>query len=65
MPVSTNVMKSDLGGMYKDDFKQHFLIDLHKFLIPIVNVRGFLITRVILLFLDGIIFMMVRPFKNL
>jgi len=51
--------------IYKDDFKQHFLINLHELLIPVVNVGGFLITRVILLFLNRVVFVMICPFKNL
>jgi hypothetical protein len=51
--------------MYKDDFKQHFLINLHKFLIPVIDVSRLFITRVILFLLDWIIFMMISPFENL
>lgn len=51
--------------MYKDDFEQHFLVDLHEFLVPIIDICGLFITRVILLFLNWIVLMMIRPFKNL
>ena len=50
---------------YKDDFKQHLLIDLHELLIPVVDVGGFFISGLILLFFNWIVFVMISPFKNL
>ena len=50
---------------YKNDFKQHLLIDLHELLIPVVDVGGFLISGLILLFFNWIVFVMISPFKNL
>lgn len=28
------------GRTYQDDLEQHFLIDLHEFLIPLINIGG-------------------------
>ena len=50
---------------YKDDFKQHLLIDLHELLVPVIDVGGFFISRLILLFFNWIVFVMISPFKNL
>jgi hypothetical protein len=41
------------------------LIDLHELLIPVVDVGGFLISGLILLFFNWIVFVMISPFKNL
>jgi hypothetical protein len=57
--------ETKIGGSYKDNFKQHFLVDLHEFLIPIIDIRRLFIALVVLLVLYGIIFMVISPFKNL
>jgi len=38
---------------------------LHELLIPVVNVGGFFISGLILLFFNWIVFVMISPFKNL
>lgn len=50
---------------YKNDFKQHLLIDLHKFLIPVIDVGGLFISGLVLLLFDGVVFVMISPFENL
>jgi hypothetical protein len=50
---------------YKNDFKQHLLIDLHKLLVPVVDVGGLFISRLILLFFNWVVFVMIGPFENL
>jgi hypothetical protein len=63
--ISYLTKKREGWGNYKDDFKQHLLIDLHELLIPVVDVGGFLISGLILLFFNWIVFVMISPFKNL
>jgi hypothetical protein len=65
MSIHDVIETGNMREIYKDDFKQHFLIDLHELLIPVVNVGGLLIARVILFFLNRVIFVMICPFKNL
>lgn len=49
---------------YQDDLKQHFLIDLHELLVPLVNLRR-LATRLILIAgRGGIVLVMVAPFDD-
>lgn len=54
------------GGAYKDNLKQHLLVDLHELLIPLLDIRG-LLARVRLLIggLDGIVAVMIAPLDDL
>jgi hypothetical protein len=51
---------------YQNDLKEHFLVDLHEFLIPLLNISS-LLACVILLVLSGrgIISVVFAPFNNL
>ena len=66
--LATNVKQSldveIVGG--KDDFKKHFLVDLHEFLIPLINICGFLARiRVIFVWLGRISAVMFTPLEDL
>ena len=54
------------GTTYQNDLEQHFLVDLHELLIPLVDV-GRLLSVVVLLFgrLDGIVAVLLAPLNNL
>jgi hypothetical protein len=51
---------------YKDDLKEHLLVDLHELLVPLVDVCRFL-TRVRVIVLGGgrVVLVVVAPLKNL
>ena len=40
--VSLRSLSHMLKTTYKDDLEQHLLVYLHKFLIPLINIRGLL-----------------------
>jgi hypothetical protein len=52
-------------GLYKNNFKQHFLVDLHKLLVPVIDVCGLFIALVVFLVFRRVIFMVIGPFKYL
>ena len=51
---------------YQDDFEEHFLVDLHEFLVPLINVRS-LLTGVGLVLVRGwwIVLVVSTPFNDL
>jgi hypothetical protein len=51
---------------YKDDLKQHLLVDLHEFLVPLVDV-GRLLARVRVIILGGgrVVLVVVAPLEDL
>jgi hypothetical protein len=66
--LATNVKQSldieIVGG--KDDFKKHFLIDLHEFLVPLINICSFLTgVRVIFVCLRRVSAVMFTPLEDL
>lgn len=51
---------------YENDLKEHLLVDLHEFLIPLLNVRGLLAgIGVIIVASDGIVAVMLAPLEDL
>ena len=66
--LATNIKQSldieIVGG--KDDFKKHFLVDLHEFLVPLIDICSFLTgVRVIFVCLGRVSAVMFTPLKNL
>ena len=50
---------------HEDDLKEHFLVDLHEFLVPLLNVCGALAAVRILLSGGGRVFLVVvAPFED-
>lgn len=53
-------------GTYKDNLEEHFLIDLHELLIPLVDIGGLLtVLGVLVVGLGGIVSMVLAPFEDL
>jgi len=51
---------------YQDDFEQHFLIDLHKFLVPVFNVSCLFAAIGVVVGGSGrVVLVVFTPFKNL
>jgi hypothetical protein len=66
--LATNVQQSldvKIVGS-QDNFKQHFLVDLHEFLVPLIDIGGFLAgVGVIFVCLGRVSTMMFTPFEDL
>jgi len=51
---------------YQDDLEEHFLIDLHKLLVPIINVGGLLAgVGIVIVDGNGVILVPGAPFNDL
>ena len=66
--LATNVKQSldiEIVGS-KDDFKKHFLVDLHEFLVPLIDICRFLTgVRVIFVCLGRVSAVMFTPLEDL
>jgi len=52
-------------GTYKDDLKEHFLINLHKLLVPFLDIGSLLTTvGVVILGSGGVVLVMLAPLDN-
>jgi len=53
------------GTAYQDDLKEHFLIHLHEFLVPFVDIRRLLPgVRVVILGSGGVLAVMLAPLDD-
>lgn len=51
---------------YKDDLKEHLLVNLHELLVPLLNLGGLAAcVRVLVLGLKGVVAVMLAPFNDL
>lgn len=56
----------EVRSTYKDDLEQHFLVDLHELLVPLLDVRRLLtVVGVVVLSGGGVLLVVVAPLKNL
>lgn len=52
------------GLAYQDDFKQHFLVDLHELLVPFVDVGGLATVVVVVAGAGGIVLVVLAPLDD-
>ena len=51
---------------YQDDLEEHLLVDLHKLLVPLVNIGGLLaVVRVLVVSRRGVVAMVLTPLDDL
>lgn len=56
---------AELRDTYKDDLKEHFLVDLHKLLVPFLNLGGLLAgVGLVVLGLDGVVTVVLAPLNH-